>query len=234
MYDEVVVGVCSDKDVVQHKRQPIIPHNDRVEMLKACRYVDKVYENAPWDPSLEFLEKNNFDYILHAVNDTVNWKSEMKLAYREEIINSEKFHYLSNTKYHTTDIINNIRQIMKNHIDCHKVTIAESSYGYGAFADVNLEEGEVVETGIMMRIKNVDGNENPHLFTWSDDRTIWAAGSGCLPFYNHSEKPNIKKIRDLPNNTMKIIAIRNIQKGEELVGSYYSRKWRTCFKDLQD
>tara|TARA_R110002051_G_C8727277_1_gene497494 strand:+ start:121 stop:1110 length:990 start_codon:yes stop_codon:yes gene_type:complete len=111
MYNRVVVGVCLDEDVKKHKRSPIIPHNDRVEMLKACRYVDEVYENAPWDPSLEFLEKNNFDYILHAVNDTVNWKSEMKLAYREEIINSEKFHYLSNTKYHTTDIINNILKL---------------------------------------------------------------------------------------------------------------------------
>ena len=121
---------------------------------------------------------------------------------------------------------------MKKYIDCHKVYVDASPHGLGVFADVDLEEGEVVEVGVMYRLNNVDGNENPHLFTWSDDRKTWAGGSGCLPFYNHSDEPNIKKIGDLPNDNMEIIALRNINKGEELLSKYFSSEWSSCFKNL--
>ena len=123
---------------------------------------------------------------------------------------------------------------MNTFVDCSKVHVKNGKYGYGSFAAVDCKKGEIIETGVMMRLKNVDGNENPHLFTWSDDRTVWAAGSGCLPFYNHSETPNVKKNGDLPNDTMTIVALRDIKAGEELMSAYFSRKWRTCFEDLED
>ena len=84
----------------------------------------------------------------------------------------------------------------------------------------------------MSILNNVDGNENDHLFTWSDDKTTWACGSGCLPYYNHSNEPNIKKVGDLVNNTMKIVALRDINKDEELRNRYMSAKWRKCFKGI--
>jgi|3_EtaG_2_1085321.scaffolds.fasta_scaffold01005_10 cytidyltransferase-like protein len=111
MYDKVVVGVCSDEVVTSYKRNPIIPYEDRVEVLKSCTYVDEVYIDAPHTPSLEFLDKNKFDYLLHAVEDSINWKFEITNLYHEdvvEIINADRFHYLSYTGYHSTDIINNI------------------------------------------------------------------------------------------------------------------------------
>tara|TARA_Y100000590_G_scaffold460901_1_gene621300 strand:+ start:963 stop:1334 length:372 start_codon:yes stop_codon:yes gene_type:complete len=123
---------------------------------------------------------------------------------------------------------------MKKYIDCQKVYVEKSIYGLGVFAESDFKEGEVIETGVMYRLNNVDGNENPHLFTWSDDKKTWAGGSGCLPFYNHSENPNVKKVGDLPNDKMKIVALRNIQKDEELTSKYFSKEWRTCFKDLKD
>ena len=121
---------------------------------------------------------------------------------------------------------------MNKYIDCSKVYIDKSNIcdGLGVFAKQDLVEGELIETGIMTRLTNVDGNENPHLFTWSDDRTVWSCGSGCLPFYNHSDISNIKKVGDLPNDTLKVYAVRNIKKGEELVSTYYSKKWRKCFQ----
>ena len=119
---------------------------------------------------------------------------------------------------------------MNKYIDCSKVYIDKCNYGLGVFANQDLVEGEVIEIGIMTILKNVDGEENEHLFTWSDDRKVWSAGSGCLPFYNHSDTPNIKKIGNLTNNTMQIIALNNIKKNTELSGTYYSKKWRKCFK----
>lgn len=114
-----------------------------------------------------------------------------------------------------------------------KVYVDYCKYGYGAFAKQDIKKGEIVETCIMCRLVNVDGNENPHLFTWSDDRKVWAAATGCLPFYNHTNgDANIRKIGDLKNDLMTVVALRDIKKGEELVSRYFSSSWRKCFKEL--
>ena len=119
---------------------------------------------------------------------------------------------------------------MNVYVDCSKVYIDKWEKGLGVYAKEDLRVNDVVEIGTMMVMKNVDGNENPHLFTWSDDRKVWSAGSGCLPFYNYSSNPNIKKVGNLKNNTMKVIAIKDIKKGEHLCNTYFSKKWRTCFQ----
>lgn len=115
-----------------------------------------------------------------------------------------------------------------------KVYVDYCNYGYGAFAKQDIKKGEIVETCIMIRLVNVDGNENGHLFTWSDDRTVWAQATGCLPFYNHTnDEPNIKKIGDLKNDLMTVVALKDIKKGEELVSPYFSASWRKCFNNLK-
>jgi hypothetical protein len=118
-------------------------------------------------------------------------------------------------------------------INSSKVYVDKANFGLGVFAKQNFKVGEIIETGLMYRLTNVDGNENPHLFTWSDDRKIWAAGSGCLPYYNHtSSEPNMKKVGNLQADTMVVVALRDIKAGEELVSQYFSASWRKCFKDL--
>ena len=121
---------------------------------------------------------------------------------------------------------------MKNYIDCDNVYIDKCVYGLGVFSLKDFKEGDIIEIGLMSIVNNVDGNENDHLFTWSDDRTIWACGSGCLPYYNHSNEPNIKKVGDLINNTMKIVALKDIMGGDELMNKYISSSWRKCFKTI--
>ena len=120
-------------------------------------------------------------------------------------------------------------------MECSKVCLGQSTVceGKGVFASQDIEAGEIVEQGIMTPLVNVDGHENPHLFCWSDDKKVWATGSGYLPFYNHSiEKVNIWKEGDLINNILIFYATKKIRKGEELLGIYYSKKWRKCFKDF--
>lgn len=121
---------------------------------------------------------------------------------------------------------------MKEYIDCHKVEIQKCKYGLGVFASENIKKGDVVETGIVYVLKDVDGNlpGNEHLHTWSDDRSKWAAPSGCLAWYNHSETPNVRKIGNLKTNKLDVVALKDIEVGEELVCTYMSAKWRGCFK----
>lgn len=122
---------------------------------------------------------------------------------------------------------------MLGFVNCDKVYVDKSQYGFGVFAREDILKDEIVESGLMYIINDVDGNNNEHLFTWSDDKTVWAGASGCIPFYNHSLWPNIKKVGDLKNNKMVIIALKDIKKGEELRNTYMSSKWRKCFNNLE-
>jgi cytidyltransferase-like protein len=114
MYDKVVVGVCSDEDVLNIKGdKPVIPFNDRVTMLKGCKYVDDIYENAPISPTVKFLNEQNYDYVLHTVKDINNWKAELTHMWNNsstysDIIDNGKMHYLTEYKYHSNDIIKTI------------------------------------------------------------------------------------------------------------------------------
>ena len=117
-------------------------------------------------------------------------------------------------------------------VDCSKVDVRECEFGLGCFANRDIKKNEVVERGVMTPMKGVDGNIHERMFSWSDDKKLFAVGSGCLPFYNHSEEPNIIKIGDLENNRMKVVALQDIKKGEEMRNRYISKAWRGCFQNF--
>ena len=63
-------------------------------------------------------------------------------------------------------------------IDCSKVYVKQSSFSNeqtgmfdGAFALVDIKEGELVEKGVMRRLpEGFDSNTCPYIFTWSTER----------------------------------------------------------------
>lgn len=116
---------------------------------------------------------------------------------------------------------------------CDDVSVLPSELGgFGCFANRDFKSGEIIEKGIVYRLNNVDGNINPHLFTWDNERTLFVGASGCLPWYNHSDTPNIKKVGDLNKDTLDIVALRDIKQGEELCNRYISKPWRECFQSF--
>mmetsp|Transcript_15168 Transcript_15168/g.39976 ORF Transcript_15168/g.39976 Transcript_15168/m.39976 type:complete len:150 (+) Transcript_15168:34-483(+) len=121
-------------------------------------------------------------------------------------------------------------------IDCSKVTVLADAYGgAGAFAACDIVKGDVVEYGIVRVLTNCDGNENPYVFTWSDQvpNTTWATGSGASTYYNTGpeESANTHMTRDFANNSFVITATKDISEGDELLHVYKSKAWRTCFRD---
>ena len=61
---ELIVGVCSDADVSNYKRQPIMSLDERVAVIGACKYVDEVIPAAPPQTSAEFIQKHNIDLVV--------------------------------------------------------------------------------------------------------------------------------------------------------------------------
>jgi len=118
-------------------------------------------------------------------------------------------------------------------IDCSKVVAKDthSVKGIAVYANKDIKQGELVEHGLVRRV-DTDGNKNPYLFTWSDDRTVWAYASGCATFYNTSKEPNVEMNRFYDEDRFTIIALQDIKKDDELLHTYKSLLWRTCFQEL--
>lgn len=131
-------------------------------------------------------------------------------------------------------------------IDCSKVYVKRSNFsteetGYfdGAFANVQIKKGDLVEKGVMRRLpEGFDGNTCQYIFTWSDEipNKTWGMGSGCSPFYNTDKAgfANTKMVRYFDEDKFEIFACKDIEIGEELLHTYKSLKWRTCFLPLNE
>jgi len=119
-------------------------------------------------------------------------------------------------------------------IDCSNIIVRQTIHkGLGAFARNKIPKGKLVEKGIIRRI-DYDGNENPYLFTWSDNKDVWGFASGCATFYNTSKDPNTIVNRYYDGDRFEIYAIKDIDKNEELTHIYKSLEWRKCFSDLRE
>lgn len=122
-------------------------------------------------------------------------------------------------------------------VNCRAVIVRSSKFGDGAFAARDIKQGECIEWGIVRRLPpGFDGNAAEYVFTWSDDRTVWAITSGTAAFLNTAAhgKANTKMIRFFNEDRFEIYAVSDIADGEELTHTYKSLRWRTCFKPLAE
>ncbi|KIL60710.1 hypothetical protein M378DRAFT_83437 [Amanita muscaria Koide BX008] len=61
----LLVGVNSDEQVREHKSRTVMNHQERLEAVRHCRWVDEVVPDAPWIIDNKFLEKYQIDYVAH-------------------------------------------------------------------------------------------------------------------------------------------------------------------------
>jgi len=102
--DYLIVGIHSDDDIGQYKRRPIIPQEDRYEMIRSCRYVDEVIESAPLVMTKEFLLDNKIDLVVRGDDVTPEHLRQQATPIKMDIMR-----YLPRTKgVSTTLIIDNI------------------------------------------------------------------------------------------------------------------------------
>ena len=59
----LMVGAFLDADCNQHNIQPTVPHAERCELLRHCRWVDEVIHDAPFAIDEKFLTKYRIDYV---------------------------------------------------------------------------------------------------------------------------------------------------------------------------
>ncbi len=61
----LIVGVLADGVVEEYKRLPIIGLKDRVKVIEACKYVDKVIVAPPLRLTEEMVDELGIDFVVH-------------------------------------------------------------------------------------------------------------------------------------------------------------------------
>jgi SET domain-containing protein len=98
--------------------------------------------------------------------------------------------------------------------------------GRGVFADQRIRKGEVVEVCPVILLSKVDEAKlattimDHYVFVWGKNKqdACIALGFGCL--YNHSSKPNAVGCEVNAQTQIEIVALRDIEKGEQILIDY--------------
>lgn len=65
MGDILVVGVHSDADIEKNKGPTVMKEQERYAAVRACKWVDEVVPNAPYNTTVEILREHNIDFCVH-------------------------------------------------------------------------------------------------------------------------------------------------------------------------
>jgi len=112
--DILVVGVHSDDEIKKHKGIPVIPYEERVAVVSACKWVDEVVLDAPYETVLATLYKWNIDFCVHGEDisttaDGTDSFTEVKAA--------GKFKLIKRTDtISTTDLLGRLLLMTKHHL----------------------------------------------------------------------------------------------------------------------
>lgn len=104
----LIVGVSTDEVVEQYKhKKPVIPFEERIEIVKAIRYVDEVVPQLTMD-KLKAWERLKFDVLFHGSD----WKNSDMYNRIEQQLNEVGVDvvFLPHTEgVSTTDLLRRIR-----------------------------------------------------------------------------------------------------------------------------
>ncbi len=102
-FNYLIVGVHSDELMEKVKRRPIIPYEDRAEIVKSIKYVDEIVEKSPF-PTIDFIKKHKIDLIAKTNSTGIFLDPKDENLIKKMNI----FYMFESSKYHTSDIINKI------------------------------------------------------------------------------------------------------------------------------
>ncbi len=79
--DRLIVGILSDADAAAYKPVPVLNFAERLAVVRACRFVDRVVEEpAPLTPTVAFLDSIGAEFLCHG--DDMN-EGELKKFYAD-------------------------------------------------------------------------------------------------------------------------------------------------------
>lgn len=100
-FGRLVVGVHDDQQCELLKRRPIVPYEQRLEVIRGCGYVDEVVENADVVTTNELLDRVNADYLVAGREDA----EHISAYYR---VSDDRLHLIERTEGISSTIIRTV------------------------------------------------------------------------------------------------------------------------------
>ena len=106
--DELIVGVLTDEAVIAYKRKPVIPFEERMELVASLKCVDDVVQQDNVDPT-ENLRVLDADIVVHGDD----WGEDFPGAEYMRLIGKQAIRTKYYNKQSTTKIIGKIKECVK-------------------------------------------------------------------------------------------------------------------------
>ena len=97
-FDKLIVGIHNDEQVMTYKQKPVIPYEQRLEIVKSCKYVDDIIENAPLVITDQILNGFNADYVVAGREN----EEYLKKYYQ---VSNDRLHLISRTEGISTSML---------------------------------------------------------------------------------------------------------------------------------
>jgi ethanolamine-phosphate cytidylyltransferase len=116
--DYLVVGLVPDNEILLNKgSMPVMNEEERFAALSACKWVDEVIRNVPYDLSVEWVDglmrDHKIDYIAHGDDPCITKDGADAYAYAKSIGIYKEFKRTEGAS--TTDIVGRILLTTKEH-----------------------------------------------------------------------------------------------------------------------
>jgi len=84
------VGLVGDADIIKNKGSPpVMPEDERFLTLQACKFVDEIIRDAPYDLSPEWVDSlvrdHAIDYVVHGDDPCITADGKDAYAYAKSI-----------------------------------------------------------------------------------------------------------------------------------------------------
>mmetsp|Transcript_20274 Transcript_20274/g.34879 ORF Transcript_20274/g.34879 Transcript_20274/m.34879 type:complete len:415 (-) Transcript_20274:704-1948(-) len=115
--DVLVVGVCSDAEILKHKGPPVMNEEERYMQVESCKWVDEIVTDVPYEVSEEYLQmlvdKYQIDFIVHGDDECLT--ADGRDAY-EAVKKAGRFKTIKRTEgVSSTDIVGRMLLLTKTH-----------------------------------------------------------------------------------------------------------------------
>lgn len=111
MCDRLIVGVTTDELVSYKNKRAVIPFEERIQIIRGCKYVDLAVPQENMD-KIEAYERYNFN-IMFVGDDWFNTKKWNEIEKKLQKVNV-KIIYFPYTKSTSSSLINNTLKELRN------------------------------------------------------------------------------------------------------------------------
>ena len=113
---KLIVGVHNDETVMSYKRKPVLNMKERIAVIEACKYVDKVIPDAPLVLTHKYLDEHKIDLVIHGDDLT---DQDKKLMFGEVLSKLVLIHYTDGIS--TTQLLHRLNYYGKNNHKAKKL-----------------------------------------------------------------------------------------------------------------